>query len=79
MVLKFSKYGPFVGCSEYPKCGWTTRPRGPGQAEEQAPDKRALGVLPAESLAAGEDGRWAGLEVSVRNGPVGWYVQLGGF
>lgn len=83
MVLKFSRFGPFVGCSEYPSCGWTTRPRMPGvdgaaDGAPPTPDKLALGLLPVGSPAAGEDGRWAGLEVSVRNGPVGWYVQLGG-
>lgn len=83
MVLKFSRFGPFVGCSEYPSCGWTTRPRMPGvdgaaDGAPPTPDKLALGLLPAGSPAAGEDGQWAGLEVSVRNGPVGWYVQLGG-
>ena len=79
MSLKFSKFGPFVGCSEYPSCGWTTRPREPWADADAQPtvDKLALGVLAPGALPdAAVD--YSGLEVSVRDGPVGWYVQLGG-
>ena len=42
-------------------------------------DKFALGVLGKGAIPASETGMdYAGLEVSVRDGPVGWYVQLGG-
>ena len=64
------------------RCGWTTRPRDPAAAEvpegvEPLPDKAQLGLLPPSSpIAIGS--KYAGLEVSLRNGPVGWYVQLGG-
>ena len=81
MVLKFSRFGPFVGCSEYPSCGWTTRPREPGMgAGEDSPvDKLSLGLLGQGALPPSESGmEYSGLEVSVRDGPVGWYVQLGG-
>ena len=80
MVLKFSRFGPFIGCSEYPSCGWTTSPREPGSdasANASLPDKIAIGSMAAGALS--QDGLdYAGLEVSVRRGPVGWYVQLGG-
>jgi len=81
-ALKFSRFGAFIGCTEYPRCGWTTRPRDPAAAEvpegvEPLPDKAQLGLLPPSSpIAVGS--KYAGLEVSLRNGPVGWYVQLGG-
>ena len=53
MSLKFSKFGPFVGCSEYPLCGWTSRPREPGEAEGDglSVDKLALGPLPSGALS----------------------------
>ena len=79
MTLKFSRFGPFVGCSEYPVCGWTMRPREPWADADSEPavDKIALGVLaPGVLPEAAVD--YSGLEVSVRDGPVGWYVQLGG-
>ena len=79
MGLKFSRYGPFVGCSEYPSCGWTRRPREPWADADAQPaiDKMALGPLRAGALPEAP-AHYAGLEVSVRDGPVGWYVQLGG-
>jgi DNA topoisomerase-1 len=80
MSLKFSRFGPFVGCSEYPTCGWTTRPREPWANADEQPtiDKLALGTLAADALPEPTGSAFAGLEVSVRDGPVGWYVQAGG-
>ena len=79
MSLKFSRFGPFVGCSEYPVCGWTMRPREPWVDPDAQPaiDKLALGVLREGALPELATD-YTGLEVSVRDGPVGWYVQLGG-
>ena len=42
-------------------------------------DKLSLGTLAKGALPPSASGiEYTGLEVSVRDGPVGWYVQLGG-
>ena len=71
LSLKLSKTGPFIGCQNYPECRYT-RPFGkPAEGEDGA--------------AAGDDGGVkilgtdpeSGLEVSLRDGRFGPYVQLG--
>ncbi|MEM7491667.1 MAG: DNA topoisomerase, partial [Pseudomonadota bacterium] len=58
--------GAFIGCSNYPECRYT-RPFGPpGMEGEQAGDERMLGVEPE-----------SGLEVWLKSGRFGPYVQLG--
>ena len=58
--------GAFIGCSNYPECRYT-RPFGPpGMEGEQAGDDRMLGVEPE-----------SGLEVWLKSGRFGPYVQLG--
>jgi DNA topoisomerase-1 len=67
--LKFGKFGAFIGCSRYPECRYT-RPLGApeGQAAQFALDgPKELGTDPA-----------SGLKVTLRVGPYGPYVQLGG-
>ncbi len=66
LSLKLGKFGAFIGCSNYPECR-NTRPLsmgGPDGGEEQA--ARVLGIDPA-----------SGLEVTLRSGRFGPYVQLG--
>ncbi|MHB1204999.1 MAG: type I DNA topoisomerase [Rhodospirillaceae bacterium] len=67
--LKFGKFGSFIGCSRYPECRYT-RPLGApdganGQFALDGP--KELGLDPA-----------TGLKVTLRVGPYGPYVQLGG-
>ena len=65
LTLKLSKYGAFIGCSNYPECRYT-RPlsvSGDGAAEIGT---KKLGADPK-----------TGLEVTLRNGRFGPYVQLG--
>jgi DNA topoisomerase-1 len=65
--LKTSRFGPFVGCSNYPECRYT-RPIGQAdgdQAEAESGD-RELGVDPE-----------TGLTVWLKAGRFGPYVQLG--
>jgi DNA topoisomerase I len=65
LSLKLGKFGAFIGCSNYPECKFT-RPfsvPGAGGVEENA--NRPLGRDPD------------GLEVTLRNGRFGPYVQLG--
>ncbi|MFN3854033.1 MAG: type I DNA topoisomerase [Phreatobacter sp.] len=72
LSLKLGKFGAFIGCSNYPECRYTRQLAAPadGHGEgpaDAAPDgTRRLGTDPA-----------TGLEVSVRDGRFGPYVQLG--
>jgi DNA topoisomerase I len=68
--LKVSRYGAFAGCSNYPTCRYT-RPLIATNGEQSADgengnDPRVLGTDPQ-----------SGLEVTLRKGPYGFYVQLG--
>jgi DNA topoisomerase-1 len=65
LSLKLSKFGAFIGCSNYPECRYT-RPlsaTGDGAAEIGT---RKLGEDPA-----------TGLEITLRSGRFGPYLQLG--
>ena len=65
LELRLSRYGPFVGCAQYPACGYR---RGlAAEAEDSGAEPRELGVDP--------DTRDA---LSLRRGPTGWYVQRSG-
>jgi DNA topoisomerase-1 len=68
LSLKLGKFGAFIGCSNYPECR-NTRPFSvPGAGDEAAEDTgtRVLGIDPE-----------SGLEVTLRSGRFGPYVQLG--
>jgi DNA topoisomerase I len=65
LTLKLSKFGAFIGCSNYPECRYT-RPLS-AQAEGSADfGTKKLGQDPE-----------TGLEVTLRSGRFGPYVQLG--
>ena len=68
LSLKLGKYGAFVGCSNYPECGYT----------------RQLGEDGNGEAAAGEDGTrvlgkdpYTAEEITLRSGRFGPYVQRG--
>ena len=66
LSLKTSRFGAFIGCSNYPECKYT-RPIGQpanGEGEGEAAGDRDLGVDPA-----------TGQPVSLKNGRFGWYVE----
>lgn len=65
LSLKVGKFGAFIGCSNYPKCRYT---RQLAETGEKAP--------PAEAKVLGTDPE-TGLEVTLRTGRFGPYVQLG--
>jgi DNA topoisomerase I len=65
LTLKLSKFGAFIGCSNYPECRYT-RPLTPG----------AEGASEIGTKKLGEDPE-TGLEVTLRSGRFGPYVQLG--
>jgi DNA topoisomerase I len=67
LSLKLGKFGAFIGCSNYPECR-NTRPFSIPGAEDAAEDTgtKVLGIDPE-----------TGLEVTLRSGRFGPYVQLG--
>jgi DNA topoisomerase I len=70
LSLKLGKFGGFIGCSRYPDCRYTRKLGLEGQdgegAENGEAGPRILGIDPA-----------TGLQVTLRKGPYGHYVQLG--
>ncbi|MEW5422043.1 type I DNA topoisomerase [Amorphus sp. 3PC139-8] len=67
LSLKLGKFGAFIGCSNYPECRYTrqlAQPNGDGEAEADGP--KVLGIDPE-----------SGLQVTVRSGRFGPYLQLG--
>ncbi|MGI6245099.1 MAG: type I DNA topoisomerase [Pseudochelatococcus sp.] len=67
LSLKIGKFGAFVGCSNYPECRYTRQLSGDGESGGGDGGPRILGTDPE-----------TGLEVSLRDGRYGPYVQLGG-
>lgn len=68
LSLKLSKYGTFVGCTNYPECKYTRQMTVP---LEGAPD-----IVPAEGITLGTDPE-TGAAVTRRMGRFGPYIQLG--
>ena len=65
--LKLGRHGAFIGCSNYPECGYTRALAVNGdEAEDAMAGPKELGVDPV-----------SGEIVSLRKGPFGLYVQLG--
>jgi DNA topoisomerase-1 len=65
LSLKLGKFGAFIGCSNYPECRFTRTLSVPGEGDPENGHKR-IGEDPA-----------SGLEVTLRSGRFGPYVQLG--
>ncbi|MBV9968849.1 MAG: topoisomerase DNA-binding C4 zinc finger domain-containing protein, partial [Xanthobacteraceae bacterium] len=65
LSLKLGKFGAFIGCSNYPECRYTRPFSVPGADGVEENATRPLGRDPD------------GLEVTLRNGRFGPYVQLG--
>jgi DNA topoisomerase I len=67
LSLKLGKFGGFIGCTNYPECRYT-RQLAPGNGANGGPDggMKKLGGDPA-----------SGLEVTLRSGRFGPYIQLG--
>ncbi|MBT5667005.1 MAG: hypothetical protein HOJ06_16815 [Rhodospirillaceae bacterium] len=65
------KFGAFIGCSNYPECRYTRQFGVPG--EEEDPE---LADLASGPRILGQDADTS-LDVTLRKGPYGLYVQLG--
>jgi DNA topoisomerase I len=71
LSLRLGKFGSFIGCSNYPECKYTRQLGAGGESDGSAADgnpngPRILGQDPA-----------TGLDVTLRDGRFGPYVQLG--
>ena len=66
LSLKLGKFGAFIGCSNYPECKNTRRFSVQGADGAEETPTKVLGIDPA-----------SGLEVTLRSGRFGPYVQLG--
>ena len=69
LELKLGRFGPFIGCNNYPECKYTRQISNDNDADSQADtldEDRLLGTDPASDLP-----------VLLRKGPYGLYVQLG--
>jgi len=65
--LKLGKFGAFIGCAKYPDCRYTRRFGDAGDEDDMlAMGPRLLGKDPGTNL-----------DVSLRKGPYGIYIQLG--
>jgi DNA topoisomerase-1 len=72
LSLKLGKFGAFIGCSNYPECRYTRQLSAPADGNGDGP----AGASPDGTRKLGEDPQ-TGLEVTVRDGRFGPYVQLG--
>jgi len=66
LSLKVSRFGAFIGCSNYPECSFTRQLAKSGGDEAADEGPKVLGQDPE-----------TGLDVSLRTGRFGPYVQLG--
>jgi DNA topoisomerase-1 len=70
LSLKLGKFGAFIGCSNYPECRYTRQLAVPG---ENGDGSETIG---ADGKLLGQDPE-SGLDVTLRTGRFGPYVQLG--
>src|SRR5690606_17119907 len=68
LSLKLSRYGAFVGCSNYPECGFTRQLGGDAETQD------AGGANGMASLGADP---FTGEEITLRTGRFGPYLQRG--
>lgn len=74
LSIKFGKFGAFLGCSEYPECSYT-KPLTDTKDDEQK-EENASAAKPVNN----EDtlmGQYNSMNVYLKKGPYGYYVQLG--
>lgn len=69
LSLKLGKYGAFVGCSNYPECGFTRQLDGPGANGDNGGLEDGTKVLGADP--------YTNEEITLRSGRFGPYIQRG--
>jgi DNA topoisomerase-1 len=72
LSLKISRFGAFIACSAYPECKYTKNVGGAQEMEAEGEGQNA--AAKSEVLGVDPDTK---LEVTLRKGPYGLYVQLG--
>lgn len=70
LSIKLGKFGAFLGCSNYPECKYTKPLVDVKDEEEQSTEKAPS---PEDKLLGVHDG----LNVYLKKGPYGFYIQLG--
>ena len=76
LSLKVGRFGAFIGCSEYPNCKYTRQfSTALVDGDEQGTDATETPSTEETSRVLGKDA--SGLEVLLKKGPYGWYVQHG--
>lgn len=70
LSIKLGKFGAFLGCSNYPECKYTMPLTDIKEEEEQGTEKKPN---PEDKVL----GKHCGLNVYLKKGPYGFYVQLG--
>ena len=70
LSIKLGKFGAFLGCSNYPECKYTMPLTDVKDEEESATEKKPN----PEDKVLGEHN---GLNVYLKKGPYGFYIQLG--
>ena len=66
LSVKTGKFGAFIGCENYPTCNFTRQIQNDGDDAAQDDGPKTLGIDPT-----------SGMEVTVRTGRFGPYIQLG--
>jgi DNA topoisomerase-1 len=74
LSLKLGKFGAFIGCSNYPECRYTRQLAASAGADDEA--KAVEGTAAGGPRVLGSD-PGTGLDVTLRDGRFGPYVQLG--
>ena len=70
LSLRVGKFGAFIGCSNYPKCAYT-KPL----AHLETPDEEEPTETESADRVLGKN--QDGVDISLKKGPYGWYVQQG--
>ncbi len=73
LSLKVGRYGAFIGCSNYPDCKYTRQFSNASEGDEADTTETENPQDNTRVLGQNEQG----LNVSVKKGPYGWYVQAG--
>ncbi len=71
--IKLGRFGPFIGCSNYPTCTYTKQLIDTTAEEEAVANAPKLATPEDRVLGNNEDGE----PIYLKKGPYGYYVQLG--